>query len=131
MKKTIVICIILGAIIVAGFTVYTMTRPQPVTARLEGTITAVSTDCWFDGTCGILVDDTCAVVTDSYPTNERRGEVTGIEMHTEAYKEAIGKRVQVYAKKISYPGFFEFGKAKPACYLSVFGSRDYYIKVLE
>ena len=87
--------------------------------RFEGVITDSTNGCWIEsGVCYIEVD-TKWVIAVVYGLNARRrmpdpmGEVVGID----TTKEDIGKKVEVYAKKVNETD------------LTIYGSKEYYVRV--
>ena len=91
------------------------TVPSPMTAEsFEGTITAYSTDCFFDGECSITVDGKKVITTIGW-NQEIVGKVLGIaDFGSVANK--TGSKAKVYARKTAN-GY------------TLYGSADYYIYV--
>lgn len=91
--------------------------------RFKGVVTNVHNGCWSDGICSIEVDGKWWVPIimgglrppDSKP--EIQGEVVGIVFNED--NESLGKKVEVYAKKIDENS------------LTIFGSKEYYVRVIN
>jgi len=93
------------------------------TVKFEGIITNVKNDCWADGFCSIEIDHKWWVIIidgglkDPEVKPEIRGEYIGISFSQN--NESIGKKVKVYAK------------IKSKNRLTLEGSKEYYVKVIE
>ncbi len=92
------------------------------TVKFVGVITNVKNDCWVDGTCSIEVDNKWWVAItygkrDPSRIPKERGQIIGIRFTKD--NESIGKKVTIYAK------------IRDKNRLTVEGSKEYYVKVIE
>lgn len=91
--------------------------------KFTGIITETNNGCWADGICSIKVDDKwiTAEIGGLRPPNSKpeiRGSLIGINFSQDTNKY-IGKRAEVYAKQTDSNDF------------TIYGSENYYIKLLE
>lgn len=92
------------------------------TVQFKGIVTDVKNDCWADGICSIEVNHKWWIVIaeglgDPSLAPIKRGKATGIRFTKD--NESIGKKVSVYAK------------IRDNKVLTLDGSIDYYVKVIE
>ncbi len=131
MKKIIAVLILL---LVSGCTVANSSKEKVETKRFEDVITDVFTDCWQDGWCGIITKNGCQIVTEggglSPAANEVKGDVEISQIDTKNVKENVGKKVSVYVKVIK-PESLGYRNPKPDCALTVFGDKEYYVRVVN
>lgn len=134
MKKVLYILIPLGLITAIVIFLWPYFQDFGAEAvRFEGTITNLYSSCYSDGTCGIQINNECAVIM-QHGGFGGRGEVGKISGMNFAYpaqlQSYIGKKVEVFAKRTNEPTFMIIGK-QPACLLTLYGSPRYYVKVLN
>jgi len=100
----------------------TIYNADSTTVKFKGVITNVKNDCWTDGTCSIEVDNKWWIVIEegliekSFMPREI-GKSTGIRFTED--NESLGKKVAVYAK------------IRKKNRLTLEGSKEYYVKVIE
>ncbi len=97
--------------------------PSNNEVKFIGNITEIKNACWADGVCSIKVNDSWIITENGgeRPPNipqEIRGQLIGISFAEDTQKY-IGKKVEVYAKKTDNNS------------LTIYGNKDYYIKLLE
>ncbi|TSC70770.1 MAG: hypothetical protein CEO12_146 [Parcubacteria group bacterium Gr01-1014_46] len=85
-----------------------------------GNITGVKLDCIFDGVCSVTVDGKEIIVVSGgrLLPDQEAGNLIGVDSISEV-EQHIGKKAEVYAERTSGGEY------------TLYGSSDYYIKVLK
>lgn len=139
MKKIILLVFLVVIVVISGYIIISQKNNDEIIpyteketvenntelnlVKLEGTVTDIHNGCWSDGICSIEVDGKWWIPIikgglmppDSKP--EIQGEVVGIVFNEN--NESLGKKVEVNAKKVDEN------------YLTIFGSKDYYVRVIN
>lgn len=108
-KYLFLILIILGLIIVGYYFIKPIIFTDEV--KFSGIIKSVNDGCFVDGTCSLQIDNKTVVIAEGWNT-EPQGKFTGIKISD----EDIGKKVDVYAKRIVAESY------------TIIGDEKYYIK---
>lgn len=90
-------------------------------SRWTGPISAVNTNCLFDGICSITVSDVEVIVVGGIAVvnnNEKVGKLIGVESVSDV-KNYIGKNANVYAIKITNNLY------------TLYGNDDFYLEVIK
>ena len=128
MKRKSLPIIILVILLALGAILFNLAKNPNIVSnnhglKFTGIITETNNGCWADGVCSIKVDEKWITAEigglrppDSKP--ETRGKLIGISFSRDTQKY-IGKRVEVYAKPTDNNAF------------TIYGNKDYYIKLLE
>ena len=131
------IVLVLSAIGYFGFAyasknveIKTASEDLPTTAKFQGKIKQVNTDCWTTGPCSVVLESNAVITTEI-----NRGDVLqrdsdepkivwGVLIGFKLDQKYIGRNVEVFAKDT---GSF---RNSDTHYYTLEGSRDYYIKML-
>lgn len=120
MKRFSILIILVFALLTVGLHVALKQRNNLDNVKIEGVITDSTNACWIEsGVCYIEIDNRWRIAV-AFGLNDRVGvsgpigEVTGISTS----RDDIGKKVEVYAKKLNESD------------LSIYGSEEYYVRVV-
>lgn len=127
--------IIILSIVILSSVIWYLFIPHYPSVRMKGTITALDNSCWFDGTCTITLDNGCWVeierggMLEPGSKSEVSGNISEPLFSGWGYQNNIGKQVEIFVRKLE-SATSSTTTEPSSCWLSVFGSRSYYVKVL-
>jgi hypothetical protein len=123
-RKSPIIIFFLISISLMLIWIFFSNKPKTKDTKFTGVITETINGCGADDICSIKVDDKWVIaeiggLMPSNATREPRGQLIGINF-ANGMNAYIGKKVEVYAKQ-----------SENDTYYSIYGSPNYYIKVVQ
>ncbi len=117
-----------------NFKTMVIPNDQVKTAKFQGTIKKIITDCFTTGACSVILESNAVITVAENPGDvspEIREKLTGKSesgrlIGFELNEKYIGRTVEVYAKDAGVPV-----KSSGIHYYTLKGSREYYIKLLR
>lgn len=121
MKRFAIFIILVFVLLTVGLYIALKQRDSLDNVKVEGVITASTNGCWIEsGVCYIEIDHRWKIAVATglnarVGVSDPIGKVTGISTS----RDDIGKKVEVYAKKLNESD------------LSIYGSEEYYVRVVD